>query len=152
MNPAGYTLDKVHIDFVGPLKKTAQGNEHILVLVDSFTRWVELFPLPSQSAELTAITLVRDFFSRFGYPIRIISDQGQNFESVLFKKMCNMLKIHKARTTAYHPSSNGMVERQNRILMAAIRCFINKHLDDWDVYIPIIASALRATVNSQTGY
>ena len=152
LNPSGYPMDKVHIDFVGPLKKTSQGNEHIMVVICAFSKWVELFPLPSQSAELTAQVLVKDVFARLGYPMKIITDQGKNFEAALFKKMCQMLQIHKLRTTPYHPSSNGMVERQNRILVAAIRSFINKNLDDWDIYVPMIASAMRAAVNSQTGY
>lgn len=55
--------------------------------------------------------------------------QGQNFESTLFRELCDLLHIHKARTTPYIPSSNDQVERLNRTLRAAIRCFVGKKLE-----------------------
>ena len=59
LNPSGYPMDKVHIDFVGPLKKTSQGNEHIMVVICAFSKWVELFFPP-------AITIGRTHSSGFG--------------------------------------------------------------------------------------
>ena len=58
-------MEKVHIDFMGPLPKTPRGNEHILVIVDQFTKWVEAIPLPSQDAETTAKAAVNEFITRF---------------------------------------------------------------------------------------
>ena len=59
-------MERVHLDFVGPLPKTDKGNEHILMMVDQFIKWVECIPLPSQTAEETAQAAVNEFFSRFG--------------------------------------------------------------------------------------
>ena len=121
INQAGYPLEKVHMDFVGPLPRTDRGNEHILVIVDSFSKWVELIPLPSQDAEGTAKAAINEFFFRFGCPIEILTDQGRNFESELFKTMCDMFRIHKSRTTAYRPSANGQAERMNRTFLQTLR-------------------------------
>ena len=96
---------KGYIDFLGPLPKTPRGNEHILMMVDQFTKWVECVPLPSQTAEVTAKAAIDGFFSRFGYPFQIFPDQGRNFESKLFTALCDALEIHKARTTPYRASS-----------------------------------------------
>ena len=85
---AGAPLEKVHLDFLVPLPKSSRGNEHILMMVDQFSKWVECVPLPSQTAEQTARGAVREFFSRFGYPLAIFTDQGRNFESNLFKELC----------------------------------------------------------------
>ena len=63
-NHAGLPLEKVHIDFIGPLPVSAKGNQHILVLVDQFTKWIEVVPLPSQRAEATAWAAVDHFFWR----------------------------------------------------------------------------------------
>ena len=76
-------MERVHIDFLGPLPKTPRGNEHILMMVDQFTKWVECVPLSSQTAEVTAKAVIDGFFSRFSYPFQIFSDKGQNFESKL---------------------------------------------------------------------
>ena len=118
---AGFPMERVHLDFLGPLPKTAQGNEYILMMVDQFSKWCECIPLASQTAEQTAKGAVNEFFSRFGYPLAIFTDQGRNLESALFQSVCDLLKIHKTRSTAFRPSGNGQVERYNRTLMDAIR-------------------------------
>ena len=149
---ASAPMERVHIDFLGPLPKTQRGNEHILMIVDQFTKWVECIPLPSQSAEVTAKAAVDGFFSRFGCPFQIFSDQGRNFESKLFTSICEVLEIHKTRTTPYRPSANGQVERFNRTLMNAVRCYVRDSPEQWDVHLPQIAGALRAAVNRSTGF
>ena len=119
-------MERVHLDFLGPLPKTPRGNETILMMVDQLTKWVECIPLLSQTAVETARVAVDHFFSRFGYPFQVFSDQGRNFESKLFVEFCKALDIHKARTTPYRVSANGQVERYNRILMDAVRCSLGK--------------------------
>ncbi len=149
---ASAPMERVHIDFMGPLPRTPRGNEHILMMVDQFTKWVECVPLPSQTAEVTAKVAVDQFFSRFGYPFQIFSDQGRNFESKLFAALCKALHIHKTRTTPYRPSANGQVERYNRTLMDAVRCYIQNSQNQWDLHIQQIAGALRGAVNQSTGF
>jgi hypothetical protein len=81
---AGAPMGRVHLDFMGPLPQTKKGNEYVLMMVDQFTKWTECIPLPSQTAEITAQAAINELFARFGYPFQIFTDQGQNFESVLF--------------------------------------------------------------------
>lgn len=131
---AGAPMERVHIDFLGPLPKTPRGTEYILMMVDQFTKCVECVPLSSQTAEVTAKAAVDHFFSRFGYPFELFSDQGRNFESKLFAALCKALRIHKTRTTPYRPSANGQVERYNRTLMDAVRCYIEKSQNQWDLH------------------
>jgi hypothetical protein len=61
---AGAPIERVHLDFLGPLPRTRQGNEYVLVMVDQFTKWVEYVPLPSQTAEVTASAAETHFFAR----------------------------------------------------------------------------------------
>ena len=84
---------------------------------DYFTKWVEAYALPDQTAQTVADVLVRDFICRFGAPTYLHSDQGKNFESHLLKEVCQLLGIKKTRTTAYHPQCDGQVERFNRTLL-----------------------------------
>ena len=149
---AGFPLQKVHMDHLGPLTVTDNNNAYVLVIVDNFTKWVECLPLPDITAKNTAEAAVNHFFSRFGFPAQIVTDQGTVFESQLFTEMCKMLRVRKSRTTAYRPSANGQAEIKNRVLMAAIRCFVAKNQRDWDKYVPLVASALRSAVNRHTGY
>ena len=117
-------MDKVHLDFLGPLPRTEAENEYILVMVDSFTKWVECVPHPSQTAEMTTRAAINEFFVRFGYPFEIFIDQGRNFESELFQKVCEL----QSRTTPYRPSGNGQVKRYSRTLTDVVRCFVDNQV------------------------
>ena len=149
---AGYALERVHIDIMGPLVETQKGNKYILVIVDQFTKWVEAFPLKNQLAETVAGVVVREFVAQFGCPLEIHTDQGRNFESELFKEMCELLEIGKTRTTSYRPSANGQVECYNRSIAQIIRCCIGNRQESWDDCVGIAVGAIRATVNRSTGF
>lgn len=123
---AGAPMERVHLGFVGTLPETMSGNSYVVMMVDQFTKWVECITLPSQTAAVTARASVNEFFSRFGYPFQIVTDQDRNCESHLFKAICELLRIHKTRTTPYRPSSNGQVERFNRTLMNAVVAMLTK--------------------------
>ena len=92
-----------------------------MVVTDYFTRWVEAYSLPNQEAATVARVLVNEWICRYGAPDTIHSDQGKNFDSQLFKETCQLLGIHKTRTTPYHPQSDGLVERFNQTLKTLLR-------------------------------
>ena len=122
------------------------------MIVDQFTKSVECIPLPSETADETARAVVNEFFSRFCIPFKILTDRGTNFESSLFNELCNLLHIHKTKTTANRPSANGQVERYKRTLMDAVRCYVGNIQTSWDIWLPQLAGALRSTVCMSTGY
>ena len=149
---AGVTLERVHIDLLGPLPLTDHNHRYILVLVDQFTKWVECFPLPEQTAEEVARITVTEFFLRLGLPLQIHTDQGKQFEGKLFQSLCELMEVAKTRTTPYHPCSNGQVERVNRTILQSIRCYISGVEKNWDKYLPFISAAIRCTENKTTGF
>ncbi|XP_057691272.1 uncharacterized protein LOC130915330 [Corythoichthys intestinalis] len=148
----GAPLDRLHLDILGPFPVSNSGNRYILVIIDQFTRWVEAFPVPDQGAETTAKKLVYEFIARFGAPLELHTDQGRNFESALFQNVCRLLQITKTRSTPYHPSSNGQVERFNRTLLQMLRCYVNQSQKNWDEHLPLLAAAYRSSRHSVTGY
>ena len=149
---AGHTLERVHIDIMGPLMPTQQGNKYVLVIVDQFTKWVEAYPLKDQTGETVARVVAEEFIARFGCPLEIHTDQGRNFEGVFFKELCKIMDINKTRTTSYRPSANGQVERLNRSIAQIIRCCVHGKQEQWDEFVALAASAIRATVNRSTGF
>jgi len=66
--------------------------------------------------------------------------------------MCQLLGINKARTTPWHPQSDGMIERFNRTLGAMLRTLVEEHQQDWDSHISTLCMAYRSSENSTTGY
>ena len=112
-------FDHVHIDLVGPLPPQ-RGYTYLLTCVDRFTRWAEALPLPNITADTVAHTFLLGWVARFGVPSTITTDRGSQFESDLFRQLTRWLGSHRIRTTAYHPSANGLVERFHRQLKAAL--------------------------------
>lgn len=147
----GETMERVALDILGPLPLTKKGNKYILVMVDCFSKWTEAVALPDQEASTVAKAFVDTIICHFGTPLQIHTDQGRNFESNLFKEMCNLFQIDKTRTTSYHPQSNGNVERFNRTLGDMLSTFCNKNQDQWDEFLPQVLMAYRAFINSSTG-
>ncbi|CAC5368131.1 unnamed protein product [Mytilus coruscus] len=149
---AGNPMDRVALDVIGSLPKTKRGNRFILVIGDHFTRWMEAFPLPDHQAEQVAEKLVHEFISRFGTPFEIHTDQGRNFESVIFHEICKLFEIKKKRSTSYRPCSNGAIEKFNATLEKMIQNFVNKNVNDLDVFIGILMSAYRSMIHPATGF
>ena len=110
---AGAHMEHVHMDMLGPFPQSAWGNKYILVMVDQFSKWVEIHAIPDISAEQTARCAIDQFFSRFGAPLQIHTDQGKNFDGNVMKALCDLYRITKTCTTPYLPCSNGQVERYN---------------------------------------
>lgn len=71
----------------------------------------------------------------FGSPESILTDQGTNFLSEVFKNTCKFWKIKKLRTTAYHPQTNGGLERSHDVLKDYLRMFVNHDQNSWDEWV-----------------
>jgi len=102
---------RVSVDITGPHTRSSKYNQYILTLVDHFSKWAEAIPLRNHIAPTVARALVTHVFSRFGDPHQLLTDRGTEFESELFKELMRRMKIDKLRTTMFHTSWNGVVER-----------------------------------------
>ena len=149
---AGAPMERVHMDILGPFPPSQLGNRYILLMIDQFTKWVEIHAIPEQTAEQTARIAVDQFFTRFGAPLQIHTDQGKNFDGQVMKALCHLYRIAKTRTTPYHPSGNGQAERYNRLLLQMIRCFRRAREKTWDEDLQLLAGAIRAMKNRSTGF
>ncbi len=147
----GAPLDRLATDILGPLPVTAHGNKYILVVTDYFSKWVEIFAIPNQTAEVCANLILNEVIARYGCPLELHSDQGRNYQSKILKDLCTLLEIRKTRTTPRHPEGNGQVERFNKTLLTMIRSYI-KDQRDWDLNLGCLAGAYRATVHESTGF
>lgn len=148
--PPGSPLERIAIDILGGLHTTENGNNYIIVVGDYFSKWAEAYAVPNHTAQTVADKLVTEFICRFGTPTSIHTDQGREFESDLFKAICEKLQIDKTRTTPYRPQSDGLVERLNRTLVQMLSAFVNENTNDWDDHLPYVMMAYRATRHSST--
>eukprot|EP00731_Ephydatia_muelleri_P021521 Em0014g112a len=104
---AGYPMQIVCVDIMGPLPETEDGCKYVLVASDCFTRWVEVYGIPNQEATTVAKKLVDEMFCRFSPPEQLHSDQGRQFESELVKEICVLLQIRKRILRHTTPNATG---------------------------------------------
>ena len=147
----GEAFSKVLIDIVGPLPRTSQGNQYILTVMCMTTRFPEAIPLRKITATVVAKSLVK-YFTMTGLPTEIQSDQGSNFMSRVFRQTMQLLEIHQVRSSAYHPESQGALERFHQNLKTMLRCYSVEHERDWDVCLPYVLFAARDSKQESLGF
>ena len=148
--PDGYPFQRLSLDFVGPLPKSKRGNVMILTIKDTFSRWIEAFPIKAATAEAVAHTLEKEIFPRFGYPEALHSDRGTQFTGHLMRQVGKLLDLTVTQTPAYNPQSNP-VERAHRDLKAIFRSIIDETGLDWEETLPQALFALRTATSRATG-
>ena len=124
-------FDHIHIDIVGPLP-VSEGFSYLLTCIDRFTRWTEAIPIRDITAPSTAQALVNGWISHFGVASTITTDRGRQFESFLFKALCEILGSKRIRTTSYHPMANGMIERFvtfSTLSSKSLTCWVKESLE-----------------------
>ena len=144
-------FSKIIIDCVGPLPRTKRGNQYLLTIIDSATRYPEAIPLRRITTKNVVKALIR-FFTQFGLPIIVQSDQGSNFTSGLFEKVMKSLGIQQFRSTAYHPQSQGVVERFHFTLKTMIKAYCTETGSEWDDCIDLLLFSVRDSVQESLGY
>lgn len=150
--PPAERFQHIHVDIVGPLPPSQYGHKYLLTIIDRYTRWPEALPLHDITAETIVKQIYEGWITRFGCPITITSDQGRQFESQLFTELMKLMGINRSRTTAYHPQSNGIIERWHRTLKAALtaRCTTSAN-GKWFDELPTVLLGLCAATRSDTG-
>lgn len=131
----GQPFEKVIIDCVGPLPKTKSENQYILTMMCASTRFPEEIPLRKITAPVVVKALVK-FFTVFGLPKVVQSDQGSKFKSRVFAQVLKAFDIKHIMSSPYHPESQGALERFHQTLKSMLRKHCHGSQKDWDGGIP----------------
>ena len=151
-NAAYKPMFLIGMDTIGPLTKESNNLEYILVLIDQFTRYVELFPIADTSAQAVVQPLV-EHVGRYGIPYFIQSDRGTQFVNDVIKELTLIVGTQHQTTLAYSKEENAIVERANKEVMRHLRAFIfdiGTH-EGWSQKLPLVSRIMNSSVHSATG-
>ena len=146
-------LDLVHIDYVS-MDVTVGVTEKPVVLVveDHFTSFTQVYVTNNHTARTTAHVLYNEFFSVFGFPRRLMSDQASEFTGQVISELCDLPGITKIRTLPFHPRTNGTVERVHQTLRRMIAKMDPEKRAKWPLHLGPILITYNATRSLITGY
>ena len=157
LNPiiATRPLELVHIDYLTiepPPNSKSNKDINILIITDHFTRYAQAHITSSQKAPVVAKMLWDHFFIHYGFPEKILSDQGQNFESRLISELRELTQIKKLRTTPYRPEGNASCKRFNRTLISMFGTLPSDFKSRWTQHISTLVYAHNCTHSNATGF
>jgi hypothetical protein len=143
---------RFHVDAAGVLRPSRDGYQYVLVIVEAFSKWIDLVPLRELIASDVASAFNERVLARYGAPVEVVTDNGHEYEAE-FAKLLLAHGIDHRHTSANHPAANGMAERIVEVLKRALRKFVLQHgVLDWATQLTVIEFGYRVTTQSSTGY
>ena len=146
----GDAWETVGVDILGPLHRSESGKQFIIVFSDYLTKWSEAFAMEKADAATVARLLFDEIICRYGAPRRLLSDRGSVFRAAILSELCEIFKIKKVFTIAYHPQTDGLVERFNHTLATMLSTFVSENQSDWDQYLQPVMYAYRRSLHDTT--
>ena len=147
----GEPFSQVLIDCVGPLPKSKSGNQYLLTIMCASTRFPEAIPLRNIKAKTIIKPLIK-FFTLVGLPKTVQSDQGSNFMAGVFQQVMQQLGIKRNVSSAYHPESQGELERFHQTLKNMLRTYCLEQEKEWDEGVPMLLFAIREAIQESLGF
>ena len=148
-----YPMEFIHLDFLtlGGKTRDAKGT-NILVITDHFTRYAQAYVTPKQTAIVVAYILWENFLVHYGWPEKVLTDQGKSCENNLFRELCSLAKVKKLCTSPYHPETNGQCEHFNATLISMLGTLPSHAKKNWQELITTLTHAYNCTVSPVTGF
>ena len=124
------------LDFAGLLVVRSRGAKYVLLMVEHFSKWLELVALSQNFAELAATAFFDRVLARLGAPAKLLMDQGREFLGV-FEELCYKALIDHRTTSRDHPEADGLAERVVQTTKRGLRKYgllWGSH-GDWDLML-----------------
>jgi hypothetical protein len=143
---------ELSIDFITDLPPSGPNQTtFMMVITDRLLKNVIFEPMATITTEAVAQRLVWCLFRHHGIPRAIVSDRGPQFVSLMWKRVCELLRITRRLSTAYHPETDGSTERMNQVIEHFLRCFASYWQDDWADLTPMAMLAINNRDATSTG-
>jgi Integrase core domain len=118
--PPSQPLEFISLYILGPLPVTKSSNKYLVVFGDRYSKAMRVVAVPNITTETLARAFVLDWVALYGIPLLLLTDNGTQIISKFFQTVCRLLGVKQLFTTAYHPSTNGQVERFNQTVLKSV--------------------------------
>jgi len=148
-----YPMQQIAIDFLEGLPaEEGTSNDSICVIIDTFTRFIELYPTRGTSAQAVCRALL-NHFGRYGLPDVILTDNGPAFSSDVIAQLTTLLDIDHDTITPYSHEENGIVERANKEVIRHLEAIVfdRQLINQWSMVLPLVMRIMNSSVHSSTG-
>jgi len=133
------------VDLVVDLPRSQEGHNAICVFVCHLSKMVRLIATTTElTTEGFARLFMKEVFPHYGFPVQIVADRGTQWNSEFFRALCKRAGVSLTLSTAFHPQTNGLTERTNEVVEAALRHYVSADMSDWDEMLPLIEFALNS--------
>ena len=139
------------IDLAGPFPRSKFGHTYVMVCIESFTKYCEVFPLKDKSSAEVAYHFLHGVLARYGACAEVVTDGGGEFKDEFDELLVKAMVDHRV-TSPNHPQANGLSERMVKTIKKGIECCVNSSgaADLWDLYVPWVAMGYRVTPQEST--
>ncbi|CAI7834527.1 unnamed protein product, partial [Closterium sp. NIES-53] len=142
----------VSLDFITGLPPTKAGYDTILVVIDKFSKMGHFIPTHTTArTEETAQLFFHYVISQHGIPTTLISDRDPKFTSKFWKELMSLMGTKLAMSSAYHPQTDGQIERLNQIVEQLLRAACKDDISKWDAHLPVLEFAYNNATHAATG-
>eukprot|EP00873_Tetraselmis_striata_P029125 jgi/Tetstr1/449389/TSEL_003898.t1 len=140
------------VDSAGPLPTSSEGHKYVIVIVEHFSKWIELVPVRDLEATTTAKAFHERVLARYGAPVEVVTDIGTEYQGA-FREQLERHGIQPVDIPPGHPQANGMAERIVQVLKVALRKVVpTLGTASWHSWMPVIEFGYRVSKQATTGY
>ena len=145
-------MESLNIDTIGPLPPDEIGNTYIIVIIDRFSRWIELIPA-TDATSLAAARALLHHCGRYGIPQDLLSDGGSQYVNEIIQEFLNLIGTEHKVTIAYSKEENSIVERSNKEVLRHLKniVFDKRVMQQWSIYLPLVMRIYNASIHSSLG-
>ena len=146
-------MECIAIDVIGPIT-TSGRSSLIIVMVDLYTRYGVAVPIQQQKTQSIVQALMRKWFTVFGVPKAILSDNGPGMSAFNMKACMKAMGVRSRYILPYHPESNGICERLNGTVINMLSSYVQQpeNQKKWAGYLDHVVFAYNTSVHTATGY
>ena len=154
----GYTLssrapmDRLSVDSIGPLPPDENGMTYMIVIIDTFTRWTQLYAAPNATAK-EAVKCLLDFIKTFGQPHELLSDNGGQYASEIVAELILLIGNEHCRIVAHSHEENAIVERVNKEVMRHFKALVfdDKTVAKWSISLAFVQRIINTAIHEAIG-